>query len=193
MNTNIFQGSLIHLTAEDPETQAKAFSRWGRDTEYIRLLDDEPAHLWSAKKFTDWIEKDLEKDSQGEPFFNIRTLDDDRLIGFIVFFGLDWANGDTWVGIGLGEREYWGKGYGTDAMRVMLRYAFSELNLRRVSLGVFEYNPRAQKSYEKAGFQVEGRLRQYIAREGRRWDMVIMGVLRKEWYAKYSKGLEEEL
>jgi RimJ/RimL family protein N-acetyltransferase len=66
-------------------------------------------------------------------------------------------------------------------MRVMLRYAFRELNLHRVTLTVFEYNPRAIRSYEKAGFVVEGRLRNWLNREGRRWDMIHMGILREEW------------
>ncbi len=85
------------------------------------------------------------------------------------------------MGIGLGERKYWSKGYGTDAMRIILRYAFTELNLHRVSLDTFEYNPRAIRSYEKAGFKIEGRVRQLLNREGRRWDVIYMGILREEW------------
>ena len=85
------------------------------------------------------------------------------------------------MGIGLGEREYWGKGYGTDAMKIILRYAFTELNLRRVTLDVFEYNQRGVRSYEKAGFVVEGRERGLILREGRRWDVIYMGILREDW------------
>ena len=88
--------------------------------------------------------------------FAIRTLSDDRLIGDIGVWIESWAHGEAWVGIGLGERDYWGNGYGTDAMRLMLRFAFDELNLQRVSLGVYAYNPRAIRSYEKAGFRREG-------------------------------------
>jgi len=86
----------------------------------------------------------------------IRTLDGDCLIGEIGLDGIKYTHGDAFVGISLGERDFWGKGYGTDAMRVLLRFAFTELNLRRVSLDVFEYNPRAVRSYEKVGFVVEG-------------------------------------
>jgi RimJ/RimL family protein N-acetyltransferase len=89
--------------------------------------------------------------------------------------------GTAGVGIGIGEREYWGKGYSTDMMRVILRYAFTELNLNRVTLNVFEYNPRAVRSYEKAGFVVEGRERKAIHRDGKYWDVLFMGVLREEW------------
>ena len=59
-----------------------------------------------------------------------------------------------------------------------------EMNLRRVSLNVFEYNPRGIRSYEKAGFRHEGRQRQYLNRDGRRWDIVYMGILREEWMAE---------
>jgi len=66
-------------------------------------------------------------------------------------------------------------------MRVMLRYAFAELNLHRVSLNVFEYNPRAIRSYEICGFVREGRCRQALHRDGRRWDLIYMGIMREEW------------
>jgi RimJ/RimL family protein N-acetyltransferase len=87
----------------------------------------------------------------------------------------------AFVGIGIGERAYWGKGYGTDAMKVALRFAFTEINLERVTLNVFEYNPRAIRSYEKAGFKHEGRMRGALLKDGRRWDMIYMGILREEW------------
>jgi RimJ/RimL family protein N-acetyltransferase len=97
------------------------------------------------------------------------------------------------MGIQIGEREYWGKGYGTDALRVLLRYAFDELNLARVSLSVLEGNVRAMRSYEKCGFKYEGRERQAWAYEGRRWDEVYMGLLREEWEAMNNDQGERHL
>jgi RimJ/RimL family protein N-acetyltransferase len=181
MSTNIFTGKLIRLTSEDPETDAKAFARWNLDSEYYRLLDSDPPRLWSEKKIKEWMEKDLEKNEPYDAFFRIRTLEDDRLIGFIGFFAQSWNHGDAWVAIAIGERDYWGKGYGTDAMKTLLRYAFHEMNLRRVTLIAFEYNARAIRSYEKAGFRLEGRMRGMMLREGRRWDWLFMGILREEW------------
>lgn len=181
MNKNLFHGEMVHLTLEDADRVAEAFSRWGQDMEYARLLDSGPARLFSTKIMREWIEKMyLGQDPTMINFF-IRTLAGDHLIGFIGLDGIRWNHGDAFVGIGLGEREYWGKGYGTDAMRVLLRFAFEELNLHRVSLTVFEYNPRAIRSYEKAGFTVEGRVREFVHRGGQRWDMICMGILRREW------------
>jgi RimJ/RimL family protein N-acetyltransferase len=178
--TDIFRGELVRLTAEEPQTLAAAFSRWNRDSEFTRLLDFDPQHMWSEKKLKEFMEKDLDADPPKEYFFQVRELTEDKLIGFVGLFP-NWAHGNAWVGIGLGEREYWGKGYGTDAMRLALRYAFMELNLHRVTLDVFEYNPRAIRSYEKAGFRPEGRQRQALIRNGKRWDLLEMGILREEW------------
>ena len=185
-NPDLLKGKLVRLTAEEPKTMAEAFTRWSRDTEFSRLLDSNTGAPESVKKITEWIEKDLEKDPPSEYSFMIRSLEDERLVGMIGLSGSIIPHGEAFVGIGIGERALWGKGSGTDAMRVILRYGFTELNLRRVSLDVFEYNPRAIRSYEKAGFVHEGRVRQYLHRSSRRWDLVFMGILREEW-AKVQK------
>jgi RimJ/RimL family protein N-acetyltransferase len=191
INTRLFQGELVRLVYEDPEVMAKSFNRWDRDSEYMRLLDSDPPIMWSENKIKELIEKDTEKDQNTEFFFPIRTLEDNYLIGFVGLFGVSWNHGEAWVGIGLGDRNYWGNGYGTDAMRVILRYAFHELNLHRVSLGVFEYNQRARRSYEKVGFSIEGRVRGDLLRQGQRWDVFIMGILREEWL-KQDKTLAQK-
>lgn len=183
MNSNLLHGELVRLAVMDPQEIAEAFCRWDHDSEYHRLLDSEPSNQHSIKKILEWIQKDQEKTAQDNYPFAIRTLDGDRLVGFIGLGGTLFHSGEAFVGIGIGERELWGKGYGTDAMRVILRYAFEELNLRRVTLDTFEYNPRAVHSYEKAGFVHEGRERSWLYREGRRWDMIYMGILREEWLA----------
>ncbi|MBP7686890.1 MAG: GNAT family N-acetyltransferase [Thermoflexales bacterium] len=179
MTDDLFAGRLIRLSAMDAEASAEWFARWDRDVEYMRLLDSDPHRLMTAKQIKAAIEKD-EAESQ-EIQFAIRTLAEDRLIGFVALDGINWPHGDSFVGIGIGDRAYWGKGYGTDAMRVLLRYAFTELNLSRLSLNVFSYNQRAIRSYEKAGFVVEGRQRQALQRDGQYHDLIFMGVLRDDW------------
>jgi RimJ/RimL family protein N-acetyltransferase len=186
MNNHLFHGQLVRLTAADSEADAEAMARWSRDSEYLRLLDSDPAMPESAKQRKASIVEWMEHERPNSFGFMIRTLADDRLIGFVGLGGIDGPNGDGFVGIGIGEPEYRGNGYGTDAMRVILRFAFAELNLHRVSLDVFEYNLRAIRSYEKAGFVVEGRERQVLHRDGRRWDVIYMGILRKEWEQLYG-------
>jgi RimJ/RimL family protein N-acetyltransferase len=186
---DLLHGELVRLTAENPEVMAVRLFRWNQDTEWFRFLDTDPPRLFSEKKVKEFQEKELEKDHPHELFFNIRTLKDDTLIGFVGLFDLLMHHGDSFVAIALGERKFWGNGYGTDAMQVMLRYSFNELNLRRVGLIVFEYNPRAIRSYEKVGFIPEGRIRGAILREGRRWDWLYMGLLREEWMANQASRI----
>lgn len=176
---DVFRGKLVRLAVFDPEKDADLLVQWNRDSEYSRLLSANPANQWTPKQIKEWVEKE----NNGFPFM-IHTLSDDRVIGNIELDGIDWSARHGWVGIGVGEREFWGKGYGTDAMQVLLRYAFEELNLNRVNLNVFEYNERAQKSYLKCGFVEEGRARKSMLRDGKRWDIVFMGVLRDEWRAR---------
>ena len=178
---DIFTGKLVRLSAFDPEEMSKAFPRWNLNSEYFRLLNSSARPMQSVKAAAKWMEKEAEEISPANYYFSIRTLEDDKLIGEIGLDVVNWPGRDAFVGLGIGETEYWSKGYGTDVMNVLLRFAFTEINLRRVSLGVFEYNPRAIRSYEKAGFRHEGRLRRLLNREGRRWDNLFMGILREEW------------
>ena len=178
---DLFKGKLVRLAGIDPEEVSKSFARWNRDSEYKRLLDSDPPRLHSAKATKDWLEKHIEEEPENTYWFAVRALEDDRLLGDIDLAVINWGSRDAFLGIGIGERAFWGKGYGSDALVVVLQYAFLELNLRRVSLNVFEYNQRAVRSYEKAGFKMEGRERQAVQREGRRYDVLHMGLLREEW------------
>jgi RimJ/RimL family protein N-acetyltransferase len=178
---DLLHGKLVHLVAANSETDAETMTRWSRDSEYQRLLDSDPVRPKSVKHAKEEIAEWMEHERPDSFGFVIRTLAEDRLIGFVGLGGINWPNGDGFVGIGIGEREDWGKGYGTDAMRVILRYAFTELNLYRVSLDANGHNLRAIRSYKKAGFVVEGYTRQCENRDGQRGDLIAMGILREEW------------
>ena len=189
---DILQGELVRLGALDADELSKAFTRWGRDSEYSRLLSSNSPRLQSQKAVQKWLEHEIEEQTVNQYWFSIRALADDKLLGDIDLFVYNWAGRDAFVGLGIGEREFWGKGYGTDVMRDILRYAFTEVNLNRVTLNVFEYNPRAIRSYEKAGFSHEGRERKILNKEGRRWDMLFMGILREEWMDRYGNSNESK-
>ena len=115
--------------------------------------------------------------------FAIETLDDPPvLVGNIGLWGARAKDRCGTIGIALG-RQYIGRGYGTDAMRVILGYGFREMGLHRIQLGVYAYNQRAIRSYRSAGFREEGRRRE-VAYHGGRWhDEVLMAVLADDWRA----------
>jgi RimJ/RimL family protein N-acetyltransferase len=188
LNGNLFHGELVRLMVVDAEQYAREFSRWSRDTEYWRYLSAAASYPHSIKAVQEWIEKERGKDPLVSYEFSIHRLADDKLIGEISIEAIAWNHGEAFVGISIGERDEWGKGYGTDAMSVALRFAFNELNLQRVSLNVFSYNLRAIRSYEKAGFVHEGRQRGNLLKEGSRFDLIYMGILKDEWLATNQPG-----
>jgi len=178
---DLFRGELVRLTTEEPDANASTEIRWQKDTEFHRLASDSPIRLVSEKKYKEKIEKEAEDGFSPRRYaFSIRTLKEDEHIGFAAL-SVNFVHGEAWLGVGIGDREYWDKGCGTDMMKLCLQYAFTELNVHRVSLGLFEYNPRALRTYEKAGFRLEGRARKEVAREGQRYDTILMGILREEW------------
>jgi len=178
---DLFRGELVRFTMEEPETRSKAEARWQRDSELHRLADSGPAQLNSEKTIKEWFEKQTEEGFKPERYgFSVRTLAEDKYIGFLGIW-VDLIHSEAWVGLGIGERDFWSKGYGTDMMKLCMQYVFRELGLQRLSLGLHEYNPRALRSYEKCGFRLEGRTRQDLLREGRRYDSLWMGILREEW------------
>lgn len=177
--TPLLEGERVRLTAEKPETLAKYSLRWNLNSEFGRLLGSDALWPYTLKATQKWFEEQ----SDMMIHFGIRLKEDDRLIGFLELDGIAWQHGDTFVGLGLGEPEFWGRGYGSEALNLGLAFAFLELGLQRVTLGVFEYNSRAIRAYEKLGFQHEGRLRGFLLREGRRWDMLMMAIFRDEWLA----------
>lgn len=186
---DLFRGELVRLTSEEPDFIAKYEARWQRDSEFRRLADSGPADIVSEKKIKEQFEKSAEEGFKPQRYgFTIRVLEDDKPIGFLGLW-LNLIHGEAWVGIGIGERDYWGRGCGTDAMKLAVQYAFMELGVHRVSLGLFEYNPRALRAYEKVGFRLEGRTRQDMLREGRRTDSLWMGILRTEWMQMQGSGL----
>ena len=87
------------------------------------------------------------------------------------------------LGIMIGEAQYRDKGYGTDTMLTLVRFGFEQMNLHKISLGVFEFNARGYAVYKKVGFVEEGRRREEIYQDGRYWDVIWMSMLRREFDA----------
>ncbi|CAH0121751.1 GNAT family N-acetyltransferase [Paenibacillus sp. CECT 9249] len=102
-------------------------------------------------------------------------------IGVTSLTHIDYKNRNAECILDIGAKRHWGKGYGTEALRLLLDYAFLEMNLHRVSLCVFSFNERAVKLYEKIGFKQEGITRQSLFRNGGWHDLIHMGILQTEY------------
>ncbi len=178
-------GPSVVLRRHVPENLA-AFQRWYADREIARL-----ARYQEAPMRTEEIDR----------FFAARVVGPDamamgvyikasgRLVGTCAFSQLDAENGSALYHITIGERDAWGQGYGTEATKLMVDHAFGVLGLHRVALFVFEFNERAVRAYQRAGFLIEGRARESIWRDGRWWDELAMSVIESDWRARREGGV----
>jgi RimJ/RimL family protein N-acetyltransferase len=161
-------------------------TRWMNDPEvreYISAILPQ-----TEKQEEEWFNK-LGKDD-GNIILGIETKDG-VLIGSMGIHGIKWK-GDRICTTGalIGEKEYWGKGYGTDAKMVLLNYIFNELNLRKVCSAVISYNRRSLRYSLHCGYQIEGRRRKQIFKKGRFWDLIELGLFKNEWlliWKRYSQ------
>jgi len=110
-------------------------------------------------------------------------------IGIVSLINIDNKNRNAEFIIDIGEKEYWGKGYGSEGLKLLLDYAFYEMNLHRVSLRVFSFNDRAINLYTKIGFQQEGNSRQSLFRNGEWHDIIQMGILQNEYFENEVKNV----
>ena len=179
------RGSRVRLTALTQD-DLPTVTEWHQNAEFLRLLDAPPAYPKTETSLAQWLD---DTDKATDAFlFAIRSLDSDTPIGYVELDGILWIHRVSGVSIAIGEAQHWGKGYGYEAMQLVLRFAFDELNLHRVQLTVFSYNERAIALYEKLGFQREGVYREHLQRDGKRYDMYLYGLLRSEW----EKGLKSQ-
>lgn len=182
LTDQLFEGRLVRFAPPDADRDAEVVSKWTHDLEYLRLLSTDIAKPLSPaqikKQYEEW-DKDAEKRSAYN--FALRLTEDDRLIGVGRLLRIEWTHATAALQIGIGDRADRGKGYGTEALHMLLRYAFHEINLYRLAASTAEYNPGAIRFFERAGFVVEVRRQQAIQRDGKRWDAVMLGLLRDEW------------
>jgi RimJ/RimL family protein N-acetyltransferase len=183
IQTQLFEGQDIHFGPIDHEKDPEIESKWTHDSEFMRLMETSPARPMSAamiKKHYEKLEKQIEEDKNIYHFM-IRARADDRLIGKAAVQRIEWANGNGFLRLGIGAAEDRQKGYGTQALRMLLRFAFAELNLFRVTAVVPEYNAGAIALVQKFGFVQEVCRRKALERDGRRWDLYVFGLLNDEW------------
>jgi ribosomal-protein-alanine N-acetyltransferase len=157
-----------------------AFDRIESDPEARQLLEDGIPFPPTARDSDAFLDK---VSANGPIFlFAVERLEDGVFIGTIAGFKVNWKNRHITVGISL-DRSVWGQGCGTDAMKILVGVIFTEMNLHKVKLNVIANNPRAIRSYEKVGFQVDGHLRDDIFRAGKYFDLIEMSLLRRDWLA----------
>lgn len=167
------------------KSDVATFVRWFADAEMSGFLGGRAP--FSEAMEEQWFTQAVEHQGKDRYHFVICRLDTSEPIGTISLFHLDQTNGSAGVGISIGEKDLWGRGYGTDAMNALLDFGFGELRLERVWLDVYDFNTRARRSYEKSGYATEGVQRHAHFSRGQFRDVVLMAILRNDWEALERK------
>lgn len=186
--TPLFESQDARFGPIDHETHPEIESRWTHDAEFMRLMEIKPVRPLSpmmVKKKYEAVEKDMDE-QKNLFYFTIRTREDDRFIGKALIEMVDWSNGNGYLQIGIGEAEFRRMGYGSQALNMLLRYAFGELNLYRVTAVVPAYNQGAIRLFQKFGFVEEVRRRKALHRDGEFWDIIGFGLLNAEWREQFN-------
>lgn len=173
---NYFEGELVRLRAREPEDEPLLY-QWFNDPEVIEFLS-------VRYPLSHQQEKDYNA-SHGAPSFQLADFaivrkDTGELIGNVDLRDVSPESRGAGLGIAIGDRRCWDGGFGTDAMRVVCRFAFEMMNLHRIQLEVIDGNDRARHVYEKIGFRHEGTLREAFYKAGSYRDIHVMGLLRGE-------------
>jgi RimJ/RimL family protein N-acetyltransferase len=189
IRTPLFNGERVCLGPIDHEKDPPVESRWTHDPGYLRLMSLEPARPLSpeqVKKKYETIEKEVDE-SKNQFYFTIRSREDERLIGFARLFWINWPQGSGHLKLGIGDPQDRSQGYGSEALQLLLGFAFDELNLHRLTATVPETNQPALHLFHKSGFSEEVRNRQAVNRDGKRCDLLGLGLLRQEWAAQAAR------
>lgn len=182
INTPLFSGKIISLGAIDRENDPAIETRWTHDEAFGRMFPAgrlRPLSVFQIKKKYEEIEKEV--DEQELFHFRIRAKEDSRLLGFGEIYWIAWPAQVACIRLGIGLPEDRRKGYGREALLLLLNYAFMELNLHRLSAIIPEYNLPAIELFKSAGFVEEVRRREVFARDGHRWDSLRLGLLAADW------------
>ncbi len=166
--------------------QAEQLAGWMNDPEVTINLGKGIQSSQTPDSERTWIEG-FQK--SGEPIFGIYDLANHQVIGATGLHNISPINRKGEFGISIGEKSYWGKGYGQEATMLMLDYGFNVLNLHSINLWVFEYNTRGIHCYERCGFKHAGVRRQSHFVAGRMWDVILMDILANEFTGGYVRAM----
>lgn len=180
MKTEV-DGTSVTLTGLQFDNLYKHFE-WNNDPELNRLDSELPYEKESLSEFKRRFEALIYHPSPYSRDFEIH-VDGDKVIGVAYIAEISQHNKHCKIGITIGDRDYWGKGYGRAVLRLVLDYCFNELEMHRVSADTFEYNSAWRKLVVWAGFKREGTERDYLFRDGSYWDKETYAILEEEYRA----------
>jgi RimJ/RimL family protein N-acetyltransferase len=179
----VIEGRIVNLRAPDMSDLARNYA-WINDREVTRFLGGQARYLMSMAAEEEWMRGVCERMQGYDRVFLAIETKDGRHIGNTNLFNSVPEQRQSELGIMIGDKDYWSRGFGADALKTLVRFGFEEMDLHRIMLQVFSYNPRAIACYTGVGFVEEVRMRQDMWHEGAYHDTIIMGLLRPEFDAR---------
>ncbi|MFE3165306.1 GNAT family N-acetyltransferase [Streptomyces sp. NPDC059224] len=178
----MFEGKLVRLRALRPE-DAEHHVRWRNDPEVVRWAagGDPMFGPVTADAVRLAFDTMLRLDPRESAVFTVEDLAEGRTIGMADYRDLDPYAGTATLGVTIGEREHWGRGHGSDALRLLVGHLFGAYGLNRLELDTWSGNERAVRAFSRLGFREEGRRRLAVLVRGKRYDRLLFGMLREEW------------
>lgn len=174
-------GKKCYLSPCRPE-DAERWAEWFNDLAVTIPLGDEAYASSTLEGEQETITSIIKS---RDHVFSIVDVETNTLIGRCLLFGINRVDRTAMFGIVIGEKSYWGRGYGQEATRLMLDYAFNLLNLNSIMLGVFTFNAQAISCYLNVGFKEIGRRRQARIIGGKKYDAILMDILAEEFTSEY--------
>lgn len=176
----MYTGELVRLREyrEEDIPLAKEYVNKAEIRQYTAI--DVP-FLYTLYNETKWFEK-ISPHNGGEYNFAIETLKEQKYIGGCSVAHMDYKNSVVTVGIMIGDTDYLSKGYGADALKVLIKFIFEEMNINKIKLHVYDFNLRAQRCYEKVGFKKECVLKEELFRKGKYHDIIQMSIFKRDYF-----------
>lgn len=168
------------------KSSAESWARWNNDLEVGIPLGDEPYTPTTLENVQENIETIIKERIHG---FDILEMDTDFLIGRCFLGSIDHVNRSARLGIVIGEKSHWDRGFGTETIQLLLDYAFNILNLNSVNLGTYSFNERAIACYKKVGFKEVGRRREARIIGSLKYDAIMMDILATEYETVFLRDL----
>ncbi|GAB6169465.1 GNAT family protein [Clostridium carnis] len=175
----MYKGNLVKLRAYKEEDIDRA-TEFINDEETKKLLVIDTPFPITKWKESEWI-KSRDASSDLTYDFAIEDLETGKYIGGCSINNTNIKNRNCTIGIMIGDKAYWGKGYGTDALKVLIKFIFEEVNMEKIKLNVFSFNKRAIACYKKIGFIEEGILKKEIYRNGKYHDEIVMALFKENF------------
>jgi len=183
-------GEKLYLRGIEKADLSGDMTQWANDSDVTQYMVM-GAVPNSGSIYCSWnnLEEEYEKlmKSKTDVVFAIVDKKSDLMIGIAGLYDISWIPRSAEFRIAIGEKKFWGKGFGTEATNLIVTYAFEKLNLNQVHLGVNAEDERANKCYKKVGFFLEGTKREQVYRNGRYYDVNFYSILRSEKNRKQKK------